>query len=402
MSVFEFIAKRDDGEKVVGSIESTDSQAVYDTLVNNGFYPISVKQKKRSVSDVMQFTFFERVKVKDLVIFSRQLAVMASASLPLVKSLHIMVDQTENPLLQKVIMKVADDVEGGSKFSQALAGYPKIFSNFFVSMVRSGETSGRLDNILNYLADQQEKDYDLTSKIKGAMIYPAFIVFGLVAVGVVMMVFVIPRLTSVLTESGVELPLSTKILIGMSGFMATYWWLLVIIIIGAISVVKLVLVTNKGRYGWDVSKVRVPIFGQLFKYIYLVRITRSLFTLLQGGVPLPQSLEITADVVSNEMYKRLIIRTKKEVDDGNSISTIFMSSSSIPPMASQMMSVGEKTGKLDHILEKLTGFYSREIENMIANLVSLIEPLIMVVLGLAVGIMVAAIILPMYNLASGF
>jgi type IV pilus assembly protein PilC len=320
----------------------------------------------------------------------------------LVQALRILVKQTTNHLFKRAISEIADEVEGGEKLSQALAHYPKIFSDFFVAMVRSGETSGRLDEVLNYLADEQEKDYDLVSKIKGAMIYPIFIVTGLVIVGAVMMIFVIPKLTEVLKESGKELPLSTRILIGTSEFMAHWWWLLIMAVFGIFFLVRYYLKTSNGRFTWDLLKIRIPIFGRLLQRIYMVRMSRSLATLMNGGVPLTQSLEIVSDVVGNRVYQDIIHKTMKEVRDGRPMTAVLGVAKEVPLMFSQMISVGEQTGKLSAILEKLGDFYSREVDNMVTNLVSLIEPLIMVVLGVAVGIMVAAIILPMYNMASSF
>ncbi len=402
MPVFEFSAKKQDKSVVTGKVDAVDESAAFELLRSRGLYPISISEKSSGLHKEIELSFLNRIKVKDLVVFSRQLAVMAEASLPLVQSLKILVDQTENPKLKKVIRELGSHVDGGAKFSQALAKYPDIFSGFFVSMIRSGETSGRLDEVLNYLADQQERDYDLMSKIKGAMIYPIFIVAGLIVVGIVMMVFVVPKLTSILVESGATLPLPTQILINISDFMASFWWA----ILAGVAVLgvsfKFFLNTERGRGMWDVFKVKVPIFGALSKRIYLVRMTRSLNTLIAGGVPLPDALSITADVVSNKVYSDLIWQTKKEVDGGNPLASVFLTSNDVPAMVSQMMRLGEQTGRLDQVLEKLTSFYSREIENMVGNLVSLIEPLIMVVMGIAVGVMVAAIILPMYNLATSF
>ena len=247
-----------------------------------------------------------------------------------------------------------------------------------------------------------EKDYDLTAKIKGAMIYPLFIVFGLVAVGIVMMIFVVPKLTSILTEAGTELPLATKILITTSNILSNYWWLLVIILIAGIFGFRFYTKTPVGKRQFDFLMLRLPIFGKLLQRIYLVRFTRSMNTLIVGGVTITKSLRIVAEVVGNEIYKDLIIKTSEEVEDGNSISSVFVDSDEIPKMVSQMMSIGEKTGKLDVILAKITDFYTREIKNVVANLMTLIEPIVMVVMGIAVGIMVAAIILPMYDMASKF
>ena len=320
----------------------------------------------------------------------------------MVQSLKILVDQTSNLTLKMIVSEIADEVDAGSPLSEALSKRPKVFSNFYVSVIKSGETSGKLDEVLGYLADEMEKDYDMMSKIKGAMIYPAFVLCALAAVGAVMMIFVVPKLTSILTESGTELPLTTKMLIGTSEFMTNYWWLLIIISVGLFLAVRFYISRPRGRRQFDLIKLKLPIFGHLFQLIYLVRFTRSMNTLIVGGVTISNSLKVAAEVVSNEIYRELIEKTIKEVEDGNSISSVFMDSKTIPKMVSQMLSIGEKTGKMDIILARITDFYSREIATMVANLMTLMEPIIMVIMGVAVGIMVAAIILPMYNLASNF
>ena len=346
--------------------------------------------------------FINRVSPKDLVIFSRQLSVMISAEVPIVQALKVLIRQTANKNLKKVVANIAADVEGGAKFSIALGRYPSVFDDFYVNIVRSGETTGKLDEVLDYLATQQERDYDLAGKIKGAMIYPAFILFGLVSVGIIMMIFVIPKLTEILKESGATLPLSTRILMGTSDFMKNYWWVLLILIVFLVAGVRYLISFPLGRRYWDNLKIKLPIFGQLFRRIYMVRFTRGLATLLTGGVEIVASLKIAGDIVGNAVYKDLILQTVKEVEDGNPITTVLAKSKEIPVMVTQMLGIGEQTGKIDVILSRLTDFYTREIENMVRNLTTLMEPLIMLVMGVAVGIMVSAIILPMYNLAAQF
>jgi type II secretory pathway component PulF len=327
---------------------------------------------------------------------------MISADVPVVQSLKVLVRQTANARLRTVVANLAADVEGGTKFSIALSRYPKVFSDFFINIVRSGETTGKLDEVLDYLATEQEKDYDLQSKIKGAMIYPAFILFGLVTVGIVMMIFVIPKLTDVLKESGTALPLSTRILIGTSDLMKNYWWALAIAAVGIVSGIRYLITFPLGRKYWDTLKLKLPIFGGLFKRIYMVRFTRGLTTLLTGGVEIVGSLKIAGEIVGNAVYKDLIFETMREVEDGNPITTVFARSKEIPVMVTQMLGIGEQTGKIDVILERITDFYTRETENMVRNLTTIMEPLIMLVMGVAVGIMVAAVILPMYSLATQF
>jgi len=337
---------------------------------------------------------------KDLVIFSRQFSVMIAANVPIVESLVVLIDQTNNPTFQELIAEVAFDVDNGAFLSDSLAKHKKVFSEFFVSIIRSGETSGKLDEVLNYLADEVERNYDMVSKIRGAMIYPIFVLSGLVGVAVVLMVYVIPNLTSILTESSIELPLSTRIVIGTSKFMQAYLVYIIIALVALFFLLRLYFRTYSGRRVIDLVKLRLPIFGTLFKYIYLMRFSRSLSTLLKGGVTISRSLEITADVVGNVIYKELILETLASINDGNPLSTVLEQSRDVPKMVPQMISVGEKSGKIDSILDRITIFYGREVSNRLDNLSKLMEPIIIVIMGVGVGIMVAAVILPMYNLAN--
>ena len=342
------------------------------------------------------------IKIKDLVIFSRQFAVMISANVPVVESLIILIDQTNNFTLKNMIADIAFDVDSGALLSDAFGKHPKVFSEFFVNIIKSGETSGKLDEVLTYLADEMEKTYDMNSKIKGAMIYPVFIVSALVGVAVVLMVYVIPNLTSMLTESGVELPLATRIIVGLSNFLSDYLILIVLVLVGIVMAIRYYVKTEIGRYQMDMIKLRMPIFGRLFQYIYLVRFTRSLSTLLKGGVTITRSLEIVSKVVGNVIYRDLILETLNSINDGNPFSTVMEASEDIPKMVPQMIAIGERTGRIDSVLDKITDFYMRESDAMLANLSALMEPLIMVVMGVGVGIMVAAVLMPMYNMASAF
>jgi len=401
MPFFDYIALNDQCEELEGVVDAATSDVALDTLTDQGLLVLSLQQRGEKKGLTTEISFFQHVKIKDVVIFSRQLSVMVSATLPVVQALRILINQTENIALKIVISEVADAVDGGARLSEALAKHPKVFSNFYVSMVRSGETAGKMDEVLNYLADQIEKDYDLISKTRGAMIYPAFIVFGLVIVGFVMMVFVLPKLTEILQESGATLPITTRMLIGTSSFLSAYWWLFVLAGIGGFMGLRTYRKSEAGRKQTDYVLLKIPLFGPLiFQKIYLVRFTRSLSTLITGGVSLTQALKITGDVVGNEVYRDLIRKTIKEVEDGNPIASVLTSSDVVPHMVSQMLAVGEQTGRLDAILVKLSDFYTREVDNAVANLVTLIEPLILMVMGAAVGVMVAAILLPLYSLAT--
>ena len=400
--LYNYYVKNEEGQTVTGAIEAPSEQAAADILIERNLIVISLDEAKKITFLQVPLKFFNQIKSREVILFTRQLAVMVSATLPIVQTLRILIKETPSFNFKIIISEIADEVDGGARLSTAFSRHPQVFSDFYINMIRSGETSGKLDEVLTYLADQQEKDYTLISKIKGAMIYPAFIFFGLVLVGTIMMIFVIPKLTEVLKEAGTELPFSTRALIIISNFFSQYWWLLFLILFFAFILFRFYFKTKIGRKQFDFLKLKVPVFGTLFQKIYLVRFSQSLATLLIGGVSLIQALRIVSEVVGNTIYKNLILKTIKEVEDGNPIDTAFSQSKTVPPMFAEMISVGEKTGQMDEILAKTAKFYTLEIDNLVLNLVSALEPLIMILMGLAVGLMVAAIILPMYNLATAF
>jgi len=397
MPVYKYKALNREEQTVSGLVEAASEDEAIGLLKDNELSIVSLSEDSRGGKK--NIIIFGGVKPKDVVIFSRQFSVLISANVTLVQSLKLLVDQTKNLKLQMIISEIASEVDGGARLSDSMLKYPKVFSGFYVNIVKSGETSGKLDEVLNYLADELEKDYDMTSKIKGAMMYPAFVLTGLGVVGVVMMTFVVPKLTGIMQETGGELPIATRILIKVSDFLSAYWWLILISLVGSIFGAKSFSSTPSGKKFFGILILRLPIFGTLFQRIYLVRFTRSLQTLLIGGISITKALGIVAGVVDNYVYKSLIDETRKEIEDGNSISTAFLKSKDVPSMVTQMMSIGEKTGRLDTILERVTDFYTREVNNMVANLMTLMEPIIMVIMGIGVGLMVAAVIMPMYNMA---
>jgi type II secretory pathway component PulF len=391
------------GKTIDGIVEAPSAEAAATLLGEKDLVVISITEARGNAADALTGggLFKHRVGVRDVVIFTRQLSVLSSANLPLVQALKILVNQLSNPRLQAVVAEIAGEVEGGMKLSRALARHPKLFSDFYVNIVRSGETSGKLDEILNYLADQLEKDYDLNSKIRGAMIYPTFILGGLFVVATLMMAFVIPQLTKILVEANIQLPLSTRILIFLSRAVRGYWWLGIIIIAGSYFGIRRYLATLGGQARWGYIQLRMPIFGPLLQRIYLVRFSRSLSTLLIGGVPLTSALEIVADVVGNASYKQLIQETVKAVEDGNPIASIMQKRPDVvPPMVTHMLSVGEQTGRIDAVLGRISDFYTREVNNIVLNLSTIIEPIIMIILGAGVAALVMAIMLPMYQLSN--
>lgn len=401
MPIYKYVAEDSNGKKKRGTIVGLSESEASSKLRKKEINPIELHDVTNN-PDTKLLMLINPISGKDLVIFARQFSVMISANVTVVESLLILIDQTDNISLKNMLSEIAFEVDSGAFLSDAFSKRPKVFSDFFVNIIRSGESSGKLDEVLDYLADETEKSYDMNAKVKGAMIYPVFILVALVCVALVLLIFVIPNLTSMLTESGMELPWATKVIIGASTFLKSYFILVAIAATGIAFLIKFYLKTYSGRRNFDIIKLKLPVFGVLFKYIYLMRFTRSLSTLLKGGVTITRALEITAEVVGNIIYKELILGTLESINDGNPFSTVMENSNYIPKMVPQMISVGEKTGKIDTVLDRVTNFYSRESSNMLDNLSKLMEPLIMVIMGIGVGIMVAAIIMPMYSMANQF
>jgi type IV pilus assembly protein PilC len=359
MAFFKYRARTRDGLMTKGIVEAPSSQVATEILADRDLIVLYLDISKRKAAKVGFNISIGKVSQKDLVIFSRQLAVMIQATIPIVQALRILAQQTSNPVFIAKVNEMANDVDGGMKLSSALAKHNKVFSNFYVAMIRSGETSGRLEEVLDYLANQMEKDYDLTSRIKGAMIYPILILVGMVGIGTYVIVGILPKMTDILKETNTELPLVTKILIGVSDFMVNAWGWLLLFLVASFALFYWWKNSRMGKVIWDTFKIKMPIFGTLYKKIYLVRFTRSLSTLIHGGVPISLALRIVAEVVDNQAYQKLILDTVAEVEGGNSISTLLNKSSLMPKMLSQMMVIGERTGKIDTILDKLSDFYSR-------------------------------------------
>jgi len=399
MPLYNYKVKNKFGVIVRGVVESESEEGAKELLLEREFSVLSLKERVRQSFWQESIDLFSRVPSKDLVIFARQFSVMIDSGVREVQALRILLDQTEHEKLKSIISDMADEVEGGAKISEAMGKYPGVFSDFFIGIIRSGETTGRLAEVVSYLADQEEKDYDLRQRIRGALIYPAFIVGGLIVVSFIMMIYVVPNLTDVLKETGAVLPWSTRALIAVSDFIVNFWWVMLIVAIAAFIAFRFYKRTEDGEQNWDRFKLHVPILGSVLQKLYLVRFTRSLHTLFKGDVDIVDSLKIASTVVGNIVYKDLILKTAKQVEDGESISKEFSKSEIMPPMLGQMLAVGEQSGKLEEVLDKLTGFYAREVDNSVQSLVTLIEPIVMILIGVAVGVMVAAVIMPMYNLA---
>lgn len=397
---FNYTARTKNNELQAGVVEAADRKEAIDTLQSHGLLIVNIEEEGKGLS--FRIALFSRVKNKDLVSFSRQLATLFGAKVSLVSSLELLASQAEDAFFQEVVFDIASTIEAGEAFSSALGRYPKIFSNFYVNMVKAGEVSGNLEKTLEFLATYLEKQYNLIAKIKGALTYPAFIMFGFIVVGILVLTVVIPNLTEVLTQSGQELPLPTRIVIGSSDFLIQWGWALLILVAAFIFAFPFWLKKSLAtRYFLDGLKLKLPVFGKIYRKFYLARMADNLSTLITGGLSILQAFQITADVVGNLVFKEIILEAKEQIRMGNPISSVFEKYEVIPPLVYQMISTGEKTGSLDYILKKLSDFYTREVEVVVDSLAQLIEPIMIFVLGAGVAILFASVLLPVYNIAGG-
>ncbi len=396
---FLYQARNKAGDFKKGTVTAATQVKAEQLLTDNGLIIISLKEEKASILDGFE-SFSNRVGYKDLVLFSRQFSTLVGARVPIVQSLRILGTQVSNKGLINITKSLVQSVESGDSLSAALARHPRVFGNIYISLVRSGEASGRVAESLAYLADQLEKDYDLRSRVKSAMTYPAFVLSALLLVGILMFKFVLPNLVSVLKEQNAELPLVSKILINFTDFFQVYWWMVILLLVGIAAGVRYYTQTRAGRYLWDELKMDLPVIGMILEKIYLARFARNLATLVAGGIPIIQSLRIISDIINNVIYRDILLDVAQQVTNGKSIGESLAKYKQFPPLVTQMVKVGEQTAQLDSILTKLATFYEKEVDAKVSMLSSLLEPIIMLILGLGVGVLVAGVLLPIYNLAS--
>ena len=395
---FSYKARNKEGQIKTGTVVAVGSTQAEQLLAENDLIIIELNQQSESIFE--RVTIGGSVRQKDLVLFSRQLSTLIGARVPILQALRILESQISNKTLIGIMRDVISSIENGESFSLALSKHPKVFSNIYISLVRSGEVSGALNKSLNYLADQLEKDYELRSKVKSAMTYPAFVILTLGIVGVLMFKFVLPKLVDVLKSQGATLPTISKVLIAITDWFQVFWWVVILAVLGVILGVRFYIFTLTGRYQWDTLKIRIPIFKEIFQKIYLARFSRNLSTLVAGGLPIIQSLKIISEVMNNVIYRDIVVEASVRLADGKSISESLSGYREFPPIVVQMISVGEQTAQLDDILAKLASFYEKEVDTTVSTLTTLMEPIIMIILGLGVGALVAGVLLPIYNLAS--
>lgn len=388
-----------------GTVEAANIDAAITAIQKRGYKIISIDELNASKSILdfnIEFTFLQSVSNKDVVILSRQVSTLFQAQVSPLRIFRLLSAEVDNPALQKALNQVVEDLQAGSPISRALAAHPEIFSSFYVNLVRSGEESGSLEKAFSYLADYLDRQYEVISKARNALIYPIFVVGIFIVVMVLMMTMVIPNIASILVESGQELPIYTKIVIGISNFMTDYIGVLLVLVAGAAIGLWKFVKTDAGARMKDELIISLPVLGDLQKKLLLTRICDNMSTMLGSGISIVQALEVTADVVDNRVYREIIESALTEVRGGRSFADAIGEYEQIPGVFVQMSKVGEETGSLGDILETLAVFYRREVNNAVDTMIGLIEPAMIVMLGLGVGVLLASVLMPIYNLSSGF
>jgi len=396
---FRYAARDGSGKMIRGTVDAVDAKSAAGVLKERKMLPISLDQDSKSIN-LANFTVkWGRISVSDMANFTRQLSTMITAGLPLTDSLSLLRMQS-GPALSPVVSAILLDVQSGVSLSEAMGKHPQAFSKVFVSLVKAGEAAGVVETILNRLADNLEKSREFKAKVISAMIYPVIVLFGMVGVMMVMMIVVVPKLTEVYKQFNADLPIATKTVIAISDFMVHYWFLaglgLVGLIFGAIAYLK----TPMGRRWWDELVYKIPIVGPLSKQVMMTELTRTLALLVGAGVSVVEALNIVADALGNVVIESEIKLIAKRVEKGFPISISFSESGHFPPIAGQMIAVGEETGKLDDVLTKLSSYFESESEQKVKGLTAAIEPLIIILLGIGVGFLIFAIILPIYDITN--
>lgn len=393
MITFNYKARDTNTGKIIRStVQGNNEAAAARVLMAQGIVPIEMTPAGSGGS------LRSRVSSKDRVIFTRQLSTMLNAGLPLAQSLATVQDQTNNKALKSIIADVVGSINGGASLSDALSKYPKVFNTVYIALVNAGETSGTLDQSLARLADQQEHDADQLGKVRGAMVYPAIVMVVIIAVVVFMLVSLIPQVTSMYDDLGKTLPTSTAILMGIVDFFAKYWYIIVVVLGFTIFFARRWLATEGGRKAWDTFKLNMPLFSTLFRKLYMSRFSRTSEVLLRSGVSMMETLKISADAVNNVVVKEEILQAVGKVKNGKALSDSLTGQDYILPFVPQMIRIGETSGSIDEMLDKVADYYDKEVDNTIASISTLIEPILMVAMAGMIGFIVLAVLLPIYGL----
>jgi type IV pilus assembly protein PilC len=396
MPIFVYTGRTRGGQTINGEMEAANREAVVARLRSQQVIATAVKTKAKEIS----FSFGESVTEKDIVVFTRQFATMIDAGLPLVQCMEILASQQENKTFKKALMEIRQSVEGGSTFAAALKAHPKVFTSLYANMVEAGEAGGILDTILNRLAQYMEKAMALKKKVKSAMVYPSTIITVALVVVIFLLIFVIPTFKSMFDGFGASLPLPTQIILEASNIVRSYFLLIIGVIAGFVFALKFWYKTTAGQFAIDAFMLKTPVFGILIRKVAVAKFTRTLGTLISSGVAILDGLDITARTAGNKIVEQAVQRTRTSIAEGKTIAEPLKASGVFPPMVIQMIAVGEQTGALDAMLSKIADFYDEEVDSAVSNLTSLLEPLLMVFLGVVIGGVVIAMYLPIFKLVS--
>ncbi|OGZ04185.1 MAG: hypothetical protein A2648_01200 [Candidatus Lloydbacteria bacterium RIFCSPHIGHO2_01_FULL_41_20] len=401
--VFKYTVIEAGGAKKEGTIDAQSKDLAIAALQRLNLVIVSVKEEDTQPFLQKNFSFFSSgVALKDVVILSRQISTLFEAQVSAVKTFRLLGSESKNLVLQKSITQVADDIQTGIPISTAMNKHPNIFSPFYVNMVHAGEESGKLNQTFAYLADYLDRSYGLTIKTRNALIYPAFVIITFIAVMVMMLTLVIPKLSSILIESGQAIPFYTKLVIGISDFLIDYGiFILVFLVLGVLYLIRL---NSKegGRVYFDSLQISLPFVGGLYQKLYLSRIADNMDTMLSSGISMLHAIEITSSVVGNKVYEKILNETQEAIKGGNAFSDAFSKyPAEIPSIMIQMIKVGEETGELGYILKMLAKFYRREVETAVDTVVELIEPAMIIALGVGVGLLITSVLIPIYDIAGG-
>ena len=397
MLTFNYTARDTASNKVVKStVQAESERAAAKLLMGRNMMPLEIVAEGEKKSVLSALT--NRVSTKDRVIFTRQLSTLINAGLPLAQSLHTVQEQTTNKKLKSIAQDIITSVEGGSSLADAFGKHRDVFNELFIALVAAGEVSGTLDKALERIADQQEKDAEIASKVKGAMVYPAIVLLVIAGVIISMLTTVVPQIENLYHNLHKELPFITAIMVAGAKILTNFWWLLLLGAGAGIYFLKRYIATDNGRHALDTFKLNVPMFGELFRKLYMARFTRTGETLLVSGVPMLEMMRIGSQAIGNVVVKESVVRASEKVKSGKSLSSSLKNEDYILPLVPQMISIGEQSGSIDGMMAKAATFYENELDNTIRSISTAIEPILMVVLAVVAGGMVAAILLPIYGL----
>lgn len=398
---FSYRAKGYKGDVQEGQIEAINSATASALLEEKGLQPLMI-EKEEQVPDVVKQLrhLWDGVNLRELSIFFRQLATLIESKVSIVASLRAVGEQTDNSFLKTVAQEMIIDVEDGIPLSDAMSKHPLAFRPLHISMIKAGEVSGNLQRSVLFLADNTEKNYELNSKIRSALFYPAFVATAAVIITFVVATLVLPKLTAVFRDMGVEVPWYTLVLMMIGDFMQKYWWTVGFVILAAVLGGIYYLKTEDGHREWDVLKMKIPIIGKLFQYVYIARFSENLAVLLNGGIPIVRALVIVGEVVDSSVYRKIILQAADEVKTGGAMSNVFGRSPEFPPIVPQMIRIGEEAGKISEVLMHIADFFGKETDRITRNLSAMVEPILICFLGAGVGILVFAILVPIYTMSS--